>query len=255
MNMIFYYLWPVLTPVAVAGAAVFLAKTWIGSKIERGITHRYAEKLESFKAEIAKQAATVSMAHKSLQEHASAFHSRRLEALTKLWTDFLQVERNTPAMVISRIDVLTPAEWKSNIAQIKKEAPKSTETLTMVADVAENGRPYVGEAIWNYFFSYRALMVRVCWIVETGADDGEIKPWWEDKKIIVLLETLLSDDELTELSTIRFGKLHFVRFTAKKKFSTQIELGAAGGETTKQIVRDAASISDQLWKTELPETI
>ena len=95
-------------------ALVFLSKSWISQRIKSSIEHEYAEKLESFKAQLkaehdtaleklkasnAQNLAIQSAATASLTATHTAAHEKKLQALEAYWHATVQLRAKSPTAV------------------------------------------------------------------------------------------------------------------------------------------------------------
>lgn len=242
-QQIWFYLWPLAAPTILGTILALVGRTWIIAKIQKRIENQYAEKIETVKAEIAAQAAEIAMTHKSLHDHAVAFHGRRLDALERTWHNFLHMHRSMPPFLIGRLDIMTPTEWSAFMEKFKREVDALDQDKEMMALEVEKDRPFVGEIVWNYFFAFRIVLLRTNYLVRDGIRAGKLNPWWEDDAIRLNLQILLTERELLGFSKREIGKLAFICETARRAFSRHIEEASAGSKLTETVIKEKERIA------------
>jgi len=243
MDRLWFYLWPIIGPAAIVAFIALVGRTWILTKVQKSVEHQYLQKLEGVKAEIAAQAAEISMTHKSLHDLSLAFHGRRLDALDRMWRSFVAMDNALPAFLAIEIDCLLPAEWAQNIEKFKPRAQDLEGKEPMFGTNCDQERPFVGELVWNYFFAYRVVILRTNYLVRVGLKTGKIDPWWEDKAIRLNLEIICTESELEELDRRKLGKLAWARDVGRRSFSHLIEDTASGAKLTETVIKEKARIA------------
>ncbi|WP_017235515.1 hypothetical protein [Pandoraea sp. B-6] len=237
---------------ALVSVTGYAFRDWITAKIKGAIEHEYNARLESVKAEnsgkleelkaqLAQQASMLTLAHKSLSDYAQPFHQRRLDALSGLWEAFLLASSITPAVVSARWDILEPSEYAEGIRRgtLFELTDKTVTDAISRTEHAENYRPFVGESIWAFFFSYRALLGRISFLYSQGFKHKNLKPWFEDGSVLFLLKNLFSENELTQLVGHRVGKFNAIRQATHAKFARMIMAAASARAETEEHLKKA----------------
>jgi hypothetical protein len=243
MDTLWFYLWPIIGPTAVVSIVALATKTWVTTRIQKGVEHQYTQKIEAMKAEIAAQAAEISMAHKSLHDLSLAFHGRRLDALDRMWRSFIAMDNALPAFLVLEIDCLFPAEWAQDIGKLKLRAQDLEVNEAMFGTACDQERPFVGELVWNYFFAYRVVILRTNYLVREGIKTGKIDAWWEDQAIKLNLEIIFTKSEFDEFNRRGIGKLAWTRDVGRRSFSRLIEDAASGAKLTETVIKEKARIA------------
>lgn len=251
---------------ALVSAIAYVCRDWVTAKVKAGVEHEYnarleavktenSAKLEALRAQLSQQASMLTLAHKSLGDYAQPFHQRRLDALSSFWNAFLQASSLVPAVVVARWDVLEPDEYASGLQRgILFELPEIeiTNAISMT-EHAEVHRPFVGEYLWGFFFSYRALLARICLLYVKGFERKIFKPWFEDESVLFLLKNCFTDEEQGQFMSRRIGKLNALRQAAHSKFSAAIMAAASAHGETELHLKEAQKMVLAMSQVEVDE--
>ncbi len=216
-------MWSVIGKVA-AGTATFgllgtplawwLAKLF-GERFYLGWKHEYDKDLEKVRSDFSRAenllgelVATASAGHLAAQE-------QRIKAVQGLWQEVLAI-RNFTGEFLLIYNILTPEEYHSAFTRPAETLISTMPTTEFdrhameLGDDAEKQRPFLGEALWGYFFIYRAFTLRLAWKVVKGRDEGRICRWDEgldDKEdhVVRMLRTVLGDDEVEKARSAQTG--------------------------------------------------
>jgi hypothetical protein len=219
-----------------SGLVIGLSKEWISARLKARIEHEYDKKLETHKAELkaeqelailniktelASEAAFHAAAHASFSAGQKASIERKLNAVDRLWTFIVQFRSNLPG-VLTFVDLLTVDEYRA-----AKEDPTfrelssdlSPENLAkMSSSSIEDVRPFVGEYLWAVFFSYRAILLRILFMLHLGRTDAEKIEWYKDDATRRLIKAVLTaPGELQEFEQTQFGKVSWLQRRLESK--------------------------------------
>jgi hypothetical protein len=169
----------------------FVFKDWLSTRLKASIEHEYNQKLETYKAQLttehelavlkiqtalAREAAFHAAAHASFAEGQKASMERKLNGVDRLWSWIRQFRTGLPE-VLTFLDVLTTDEYKAakdNPAFQKHSSRLTSDNLAaMLTTTIEDVRPYVGEYLWALFFSYRAIMGRILFLLQLARTDAD----------------------------------------------------------------------------------
>jgi len=250
-----------------AAGLVFLAKSWISQRIKSAIEHEYAEKLESYRAQLKSEhdialeeikasnaqneavqaAATVSL----IATHAAA-QEKRLHALEVFWNSTIQLRTKAPS-VLTILDLLVPKEYDqllTNPNTMPLVAQLTTQGLTSDfgnSPEVDAARLYAGEYLFSLFWAYRAITGRIALRVVDGAKKGKIQDWAQDTGIRGLMCHVLTAAEISEFDALTIGKVKWLWARIEQKMlehSAKIisgEASATFGLEQAQKVAQAAS--------------
>jgi hypothetical protein len=252
-----------ITAISSGGFLVFL--TWffrngIFEWFKKGIEHDFEKKLEThkanlksdhdhslemFRARLDQDRAIQAVATASFNAGHSAAHERRLKAIDKLWQAFILVKKETGG-VLTIVDILTDSEFleiphDSRINFITKDL-SDDEIVKMTVKLNEGielVRPFVGESLWALFYAYRALRMRLIYLIFIGVKENKMKDWKNDNGILQLLKYVLTDKEMETFKSKSFGAMSFFSETIESRiieFSQKI----ISGETSAQVGLDQA---------------
>lgn len=138
--------------------------------------------LETLRAKIAEQHAETEFIRATITSGSAASHALVLDAVARLWKAVLEI-RGTLRSARMVYDLITVDELKDESVQRKMldAVPLLSEQewggiLSGQAEVDEV-RPFVGETLWQLFFVYRAVSMRLVWKVIEGKRRGRIPAW------------------------------------------------------------------------------
>jgi hypothetical protein len=133
--------WHIMTPLETIAASVgtstiavaalqWVLRTWISERLHQAIAHEYAEKLERYKIELTsasavelerlrsqltQQRALMALGEDQLREALRVAHTKRVEAVDRLWATILQINaRIPPALALT--DYMTDCENQGFLA-------------------------------------------------------------------------------------------------------------------------------------------
>jgi len=143
---------------------------------------------------------------------ASALHERRVEAAQALWKAVLGVREAMPAFVISRLDIVTDAEYlgmfrscRDLIALVNKyELTKALDNPGSVN--VDDFSPFLPSSLWERFVAYRMFIGRVC-LVSIG-EVGDGIHWTRDAHAMGGLRNAVGAERVAEVVKLRIGRLH-----------------------------------------------
>jgi hypothetical protein len=247
--------------VVASGLATFALREWISTRIKGSIQHSYDVKLETLRAQLkseqdlaivhitttlAREAAFHAAAHTSFAEGQKATMERKLSGVDRLWSCVVQFRAALPQPFWTIMDVMTDDEYRA-----EKDKPSfqrltgdlSTEELleqfkTLLPDGIEEVRPYVGEYMWQLFYCYRALFVRILLMLKLRNVNPSHIEWHKDTGNRNLLTAVLTPQELNEFDNKNFGRASWLqsRLEAKILATSQkvISAEAFGAESLNQ---------------------
>ncbi|KVV50154.1 hypothetical protein WK90_32695 [Burkholderia cepacia] len=194
----------------------------------------------------------LSLAHQSLSNYAQPFNLRRLAALEELWKQFITARSITPPVVFARWDLLLPSEYSDGFAKGTLFELKSEEVFERIkaTDDAESARPFAGEYLWAFFYTFRAVMGRISYLYADGYPQKQLHPWYEDESIKSMLATLFDENDLATIDRHQVGKLHTLQQIASTKFSKAIEETATGQRDSEAQLLRARSMTEAAQKAQ-----
>jgi hypothetical protein len=213
----------------------FVFKDWLSTRLKASIEHEYNQKLETYKAQLttehelavlkiqtalAREAAFHAAAHASFAEGQKASMERKLNGVDRLWSWIRQFRTGLPE-VLTFLDVLTTDEYKAakdNPAFQKHSSRLTSDNLAaMLTTTIEDVRPYVGEYLWALFFSYRAIMGRILFLLQLARTDADKIEWYKDRGIRHLLNAVLTEQEVQAFDGLEFMKVMWLQERLESK--------------------------------------
>ena len=259
-----YIFYSVAASVAASGLLTFALREWISARIKSGIQHDYDRKLETYKAQLkseqelailniktslAREAAFHAAAHASFAEGQKAAMERKLNAVDRLWSCFLQIRGSLPS-VLSFMDVMTVDNYKA-----AKDDPKfrtlttdlKPEKLAELAPPAvEEVRPYVGEYLWAVFSSYQSILIRILTLLILARTDAEKIEWYKDSGTRHLIDAVLLPAEVQAFDQLQFGKLAWLQRWLEAKILTAAQKVISGEAFGDESLQQASLIQQRI---------
>lgn len=254
----------VLASLGLGGLALWLARNWLIERLRQSIRHEYDTKLEVLKAQlagehadaleklragVARDAAVLAVAHKSLSESQALAHQHRVEGVSELWRALLHVRGNAPA-ILQFLDILLPHEYPTIIDHPSFRSlvdGLSPEKIALMAGdftkAVERTRLFVGEYLWSLFFAYQAISLRIAFLAWNSRNKGKVDPWFEDPATLGLLAAVATADETAHFKQLQFGQIAWLRRLIEGKFLTTANKIITGEASNDFAVQEALRIS------------
>jgi hypothetical protein len=251
---------------ALTATLVWLSREWISTRLRASIQHEYAEKLETFKAQLKaeheiavitlradleRDAAIRATAHGASTEGQKAAMERKLAAIDRLWKRVLHIRTNLPPL-ITLIDAITVADYardKDHPFFRKLAGDGTPEQLSVLfddrSDRTEQSRPYVGEYAWAIFYCYEAIMIRLLVVLHIGRDDAAKVEWYKDSGTRALIAGALTRSELAEFDQLQFGRLAWLQRTLERKLLNAAQKVISGEEFGVESLEQASIIQQR----------
>ncbi|MFQ6028403.1 MAG: hypothetical protein ACE5Q6_12995, partial [Dehalococcoidia bacterium] len=133
------------------------------------------------------------------------FQQQRLAAVGRLWTSVLELREHFSRPVIY-FTILEPSEYDSVFEKggplsksISDFDNESTALLPKQTAHVEKDRPDLGETLWYQFYSYRAFIGRIGYLIREGIRQGHFTDWRDDPGVHQLLCYVLSEQQYMPL--------------------------------------------------------
>lgn len=175
---------PALTTTSLFGAALWLARSLIMTRLTNSVKSEFDSKLEVLRSELKSKEAQIeslrSGAMSGLLTRQGALYARKLEAIDQLWSSVKELEKAKHISVT--LGTL-------NFEACARESAKNPKFRTFIETIGGNlepasidlsgakmARPYITPLAWAYFSAYSSVImqaVAVIQILKIGADDAE----------------------------------------------------------------------------------
>lgn len=171
---------------------------------------------------------------------------RRLNAIDRIWRGVLALRNNAPQLMML-LDIITVDEYKGLTAdpRLKDFAGDLSENriAAMIPDkLIEETRPYIGERLWSLFVAYQAVTLRVLFLIHLAQTQHTKVAWFDDPGVRQLLAVALSQEELAEFDSARFGKISLLRRLMDSKIIQAATRVVSGEEFGAEAMRQAREI-------------
>jgi len=251
---------------AFVAALVFLSRSWFSAKLKNSIKHEYDQKLEAYKSQlkyeqeiailqikslIEKESVVQQAGHSSLHQVQKASIDKKLISIERVWEAIVKARNETPAVIIF-LDVLTVDEYptlvsnsdsRSLIEQLNPE--KIGEIANSFAPDVENVRPYIGEYLWSIFFAYRAVTIRTLFLMHKGLNDPKKLNWHEDKGILSLMSSVLTENQMQRFNRLQFGKFNLFRELFEGLMLATMSKVISGEKFSSEMISQAKIITEK----------
>lgn len=253
--------------VALSGVGVWLARAWIGERLQASIRYEYDQRLAalnaelrgrsdsqlaSLKAEIDRQAEKLRIASSSFTEVQKAAIARKLDAVDTLWSGILAAREAIPP-IMGFIDMMTVDEYVAanehptfrsltgdlDQKKIMKIASDARGTLERV-------RPYVGEYVWALFATFQAVMMRTIFLIHLSKEDSARLNWHQDNGVRQLISSAFGTDGLEQFDQVRIGKIGWLRERFEHHMLEAMEKLITGKEFGEAALRQAQMMEEQI---------
>ncbi len=260
----------VLTSGVVAAVVVYLARAWISERLRQAIAHEYAQKLEAhraalkseydvqmerLRAENTRQQAVEVAARASLADASRAVHERRLTAAGTAWTTILRV-RDAASPAVIYLDILTDDELAAlpNNQRARSQIEKSggDMALNRIAKAAQGideSRPFIGDQIYTLLYVYRAISLRVEFLLARCLERERFDPWWTDSGVRQHLGLVLDKQELQRIDDLPVGRFGQVRSLLELKILQEIQTLISGEQAARFTIERASAIAEVARRT------
>jgi hypothetical protein len=235
-------------------AVVYLAKNWISERLKHSIEHEYAQKLETFKAELkAQQEVAIekirsmhSLAATSFVESRKAAQERELQGIEAIWQAILQIPPRMPPWV-ARMDMLTSQEWKEAVRINGKKMGLSSfdEIVNHIFEAtipAESARLFAGEYAYALLYAFRAVSGRILFLHERAERSGTDIIWHQDPATRQLLGLIFDGSELDAFDRQGIGHYAYLGNVVKQKFVNIANSVASGTKAAQEALKQAHEI-------------
>ncbi len=190
----------------------------------------------------------------SLSNVYLASNDKRIKHLEGVWEGMMYLKRNMPGIVSMAYNILTRAEienlpsTKNKFAKASINSFDSMNYFKSQSDLTakiELSRPFIGEKLWEVFFTYQAFIGRLTYLLQDGLEKDKVKYWKDDLNFInqILKPTIKKEelDKLLEIDITAFNNiLNFLEFKALNDISEQL----TGKKMTNESVEHAIRLSN-----------
>lgn len=215
---------------------------------------KYEIDLEVLRAKFSQNNSILDNLTSSLSNIYLASNQRRVEHLESVWEGMVDLKKNMPAITATAYNILTREEIenlphsKNSFAKASIDSFDSMTYFTSHSKVTakiELSRPFIGDKLWEVFFTYQAFIGRLTFLMQDGLEKGKVTYWKDDLNFInQILGTVIKPEELKKLIendiTAFNNILTFLEFKAINDISEQL----TGKRMTNESVEHAIKLSN-----------
>lgn len=248
------------------GVIIYLSRSWLSERLKGSISHEYQMKLESHKAELKaeqqvaiekikleseKENAIRSSAQELLSTSRQASHEIRIEAVQCLWKSFLELKSSVPTY-IQISDFLKDEEWD----QFNNHPPlmemldglsieSIAKTITGSSIKTDELRPFIGELLYSYFFTFRALLGAIMYGFLDGKEKGNIVPWQKIERNINMLVSALGKETVDKIMENKIANFQNLQDEFEKRIIEHSAKIVSGEESATFGLEQASAINSK----------
>jgi hypothetical protein len=193
--------------IALGGWAIITiaVATWIGRRIAERLNIKWKmdqeKELEQLRANITRDHNMLNAAINSFSAGHHASDERRFCAIETMWKSMLEL-RSLFGSVIFFYDILLPTEYndpRTNkmVSDVINSKDKISNNYHSLRNDVVSYRPFLGEYLWILFSIYFIFISRTYHLFAKGVENKKIESWRNDKAIIRLLGTVLTEEDLS----------------------------------------------------------
>ncbi|SMF96882.1 hypothetical protein SAMN02949497_4296 [Methylomagnum ishizawai] len=254
----------------ISSAIVWLTSNWIGERLKNAIKHEYDLKLSKLNHELKSRSDTQAMELKStIEKEAEALKfamsfvgeakkvviSRKLDGVDVIWASVLNARKFAP-LIMSFIEVTTEEQYRemrrnpNTEAMFGNIAPENIKELIEDKNGAiERVRPYVGEYLWAIYSTYISLTTIIILMINNrDKNPTSIINWHQDSSIQEILKSSLSAEETIDFSSVRIGKLGWLKSLYESKILQAIQMVMAGQEFGAEALKQAQAMEETIQR-------
>jgi len=255
--------------VALSGAVIWLARSWIAERLRASIKHEYDEKLATLtaslnskndvhlaliRADVDHHAERVRTASASVTEAHKVAFARTLQAADVLWNGVITARAHTPA-ILSFLDILVPSEF---VGAVEDKTFKNLTSALSFESIAQDSlmakgdveavRPYIGEYAWALYITHIGILFRIAYLAHKATTDPSKMNWHTDSGVRQLLQSALHDDGLNNFDSVQIGKITWIRAQFEGRLLQATGDLIAGKEFSASAQREAQRMKELLLK-------
>ncbi len=285
-------IWSILISTGIVTVLIVLAgmvlksalREWLLTRIRSSIQLKLDTELETHKAKLAGQVEEEKLrlsnelgTHKALLETVRASFSegqrasmdRKLAAVDIIWSEVLILRRLTLSKM-TYVDVFKETEthkykevMESNLGNTvlqESSLEEKKERLNTISHDLDKVRPYIGEYLWGVLECYRAIQVRMFFVLEMFSDDSsKVIGWYRDEGTYGIVTAVLNETELEHFDNMQFGKFTWLIGKVETKMLAELRhivsgqhfaqdaLGKIDDDALEEMRQAVASARENPW--------
>jgi hypothetical protein len=234
---------------AVVGFLASIARDHIGNRSRANLQ----KDLESLKHQFNRAELLMNNLASSGSSTYLATIERRLDHFQNVWDAMLRIKRSFPTLgtyaytVLKREELIgLPTSQSVGLkATIDSFNPsKYIDDQFEIVMQAESSRPFVGQLVWNVFFSYQALHGRLVYLLQEGLFKGKVSYWLDDKSFLdQAIGISITPDNLAKLTLNDVMAFRNVQNYLELQLVVEIQAQTSGSAAIKETVRQAEQLT------------
>lgn len=233
------------------GILGFLLRTWFGERIRQSIRHDFSLGLERYKDEIGKRTAQhiamQSAANAALIEGQRVAAEWRIKACDAMWREIVEF-KDKASSPMTMLDLLNPDEYQGFVtdSRFKSSILTGEEFLSLFSRKIEQERPFLGENLYALFFAYRAIIGRICYLLETDVAKGYVNPWFQDDGVRHLLRLVITPEQIKQFEELKYDRVHWMTNAIEGNILDELRRVIAGTQSVDDGLEQAKRILEEV---------
>lgn len=246
--------------VVLVGLAAFLGKIQINRLLQKDIAQR-ERLIRELRSRLERENAVLNTALATLNVNNEAAQGRRIEAVTVLWKTILDV-RSRFGLVTYFYDVIVLTEkdrapHDPAVDQYLRELADPTCRLATnitlkMAEVwrpVEEQRPFLGEVLWQWFYTYRMVMGRLNGNLAESYETGRVVPWTDDGALMAVFKEVVGADPDASKNVLERGPLGWLFSCMETRIAQEMHHLLAGRVAAEQSISQASRLAEITQRT------
>ncbi len=244
-----------LAIIAILGLIGYLLRTWFSERIRQSIRLDFSLGLEQYKDEISKittqHHAMHSAANAAMIEGQRVSAEWRIKAADEMWREVLRL-RNETSNPLTMLDIFMPDEYQLFVTdnRVRSSVLKIEDSQVLANPSIEQVRPFLGEKLFALLFMYRAIVGRICFLLERDVQRGHVTPWFEDDGIHQLLREVLTKEEMKRFEELTDHRVRWMRNLLEGKILDDLRRVTGGTQSVDDGLEQASRILHAVQSTD-----
>lgn len=172
---------------------------------------------------------------------------------------FLRLSKDSPGVIGGLVDIFTVDEYEGLFRREKyQNIVNSQDHETLVSEFLaftypiESLRIYIGDSLWELLFIFRAIILRIHYLILSSCEDtSKSFAWHLDNLILQHLDRLLTIKEKEIFENMQIGKFSYIRSIIISRVLLEINETMSGKRATEDMIQQATSTQRFLMNSKI----
>ena len=153
---------------------------------------------------------------------------------------------------MTMLDILDPDEYQSFVtdSRFRLSIPTEKDLVSLLSQRIEQERPFLGEELYALFFVYRAIIGRICFLLERDVAKGYVKSWFQDDGIRQLLRLVLASEQVKEFEELTFVHVNWMTNAIEGRILSELRSVIVGTQSVDDGLEQASRILEAVQAVE-----